>query len=303
MSTNSQTSDTTASMEICVLASGSGGNCAVVRTPDGAMLIDAGIGPRTTAARLKGTGVSLADVSAICLTHLDSDHFRANWAPTIVERGIRVFCHAKRIYDLFGIVRQAIPGPTAASLHKAFFPLIEPFYEAFEPLPDVSASAVPLSHDLEGSYAFVFSGRGARIGYATDLGSVPARLVEAFDSLDVLAIESNYDPQLQRASGRPLFLQRRITGGRGHLSNQQAFEAVCTMFDRCQRSGQALPAHVVLLHRSRDCNCPKIVRRVFGRDSRIAARLTLAEQFDRSHWLGPVERPLVIGEQLMLMLG
>ena len=303
MSTNHQNSETTGHMEICVLASGSGGNCAVVRTPSGVMLIDAGIGPRTAAARLKGTGVSQADVAAICLTHLDSDHFRANWAPTIVEHGIRVFCHADRIYDLFGIVRQAIPGSSAASLHKAFFALIEPFFEAFEPLPDVSASAVPLSHDLEGSHAFVLSGRGVRIGYATDLGNVPARLVDAFDALDVLAIESNYDPQMQRASGRPLFLQRRITGGRGHLSNQQAFDAVRTMFDRCQRRQQPLPAHVVLLHRSRDCNCPDVVRRLFSRDPRIAARLTLTEQHHRSHWLGPADRMPVTGEQLLLGWG
>jgi phosphoribosyl 1,2-cyclic phosphodiesterase len=303
MSMNFQINDPTDVMEICVLASGSGGNCAVVRTPRGVMLIDAGIGPRTTAARLKGTGVSLADVSAICLTHLDGDHFRATWAPPIVERGIRVFCHAERIYDLFGIVRQAIPGPAAADLHKAFFPLIEPFDEVFEPLPEVLASAVPLSHDAEGSHGFVLAAGGARIGYATDLGNVPARLVDAFDALDVLAIECNYDPQMQRASGRPLLLQRRITGGRGHLSNQQAFDAVGAMFERCRQRRQALPAHVVLLHRSRQCNCPKLVRQLFTRDPRIAPRLTLAEQFHRTEWLGLTERTPVPGEQLLLGLG
>jgi phosphoribosyl 1,2-cyclic phosphodiesterase len=264
------------------------------------MLIDAGIGPRTAAARLKGTGVSLADVSAICLTHLDSDHFRSAWVGTIVERGIRVFCHTDRVDDLLGIVRTALP--EAGDLHEAFAALIEPFDEAFEPLPDVSASAVPLSHDVDGSHGFVLAGRSMRIGYATDLGNVPARLIEAFDALDVLAIESNYDPHMQRSSGRPLFLQRRITGGRGHLSNEQAFDAVRTMFDLGQRRRQALPAHVVLLHRSRDANCPNLVRRVFGRDPRIAVRLTLAEQFHRSAWFGRAERMPVAGEQLLLGL-
>lgn len=296
-------SSLTESMEICVLASGSGGNCAVVRTPGGTMLIDAGIGPRTAAARLKGTGVSVSEVSAICLTHLDSDHFRASWATTIIERGIRVFCHSSRIHELFAIARQAIPGLESADMQRAFFALIDPFDESFEPLPDVSASAVALSHDAEGSHGFVLAGRGVRIGYATDLGNVPARLIDAFDCLDVLAIESNYDPHLQRCSGRPLFLQRRITGGRGHLSNEQAFDAVRTMFDRCQRRQHALPAHVVLLHRSRDCNCPDLLRTLFGRDARIAARLTLAEQFQRSEWLGTSGRVPVAGEQLLLGLG
>ncbi len=34
------------SIEICVLASGSQGNCTAVRTPSGVFLIDCGIGPR-----------------------------------------------------------------------------------------------------------------------------------------------------------------------------------------------------------------------------------------------------------------
>ena len=64
------------SLEVCVLASGSSGNCTVVRSPAGVLLIDAGIGPRITARRMNGTGVHLRDVRAICVTHLDSDHFR-----------------------------------------------------------------------------------------------------------------------------------------------------------------------------------------------------------------------------------
>jgi hypothetical protein len=79
--------------------------------------------------------------------------------------------------------------------------------------------------------------------------------------------------------------------------------AVCAIFDRCQRRGAALPAHVVLLHRSRECNCPELVHALFNGDPRIAARLTLAEQFDRSPWLGPTGRLPVPGEQLVLAWG
>jgi hypothetical protein len=52
-------------VELCILASGSGGNCTAVRAPSGVMLIDAGIGPRTVAQRMDGTGLTLRDVSAI----------------------------------------------------------------------------------------------------------------------------------------------------------------------------------------------------------------------------------------------
>jgi phosphoribosyl 1,2-cyclic phosphodiesterase len=35
-------------------------------------------------------------------------------------------------------------------------------------------------------------------------------------------LEFNYDPQLMQEGPYPPMLQRRITGGRGHLSNEQA---------------------------------------------------------------------------------
>ena len=99
------------SVEVCVLASGSAGNCTVVRTPAGTLLVDAGIGPRTAAQRLAGTGASIAEVAGICLTHLDHDHFNKNWLTSILSRGINVFCHESRVDDL---VRVALgPRPSA----------------------------------------------------------------------------------------------------------------------------------------------------------------------------------------------
>ena len=59
------------SLELCVLGSGSSGNSTVVRSAWGTFLLDAGFGPRTTAQRLHGIGLSLHDLSAIVLTHLD----------------------------------------------------------------------------------------------------------------------------------------------------------------------------------------------------------------------------------------
>ncbi len=82
------------SMELCVLASGSSGNCSVIRTPGGVLLVDCGIGPRVTAARLDGTGVVLDQIRAVCLTHLDHDHFNPAWANTFIRKQITVYCPA-----------------------------------------------------------------------------------------------------------------------------------------------------------------------------------------------------------------
>ena len=288
-------------MELCVLASGSAGNCTVVRTPAGVMLVDAGIGPRVAAARLADTGVTVADVSAICLTHLDRDHFSGNWARTIVRRGVRVFCHAPRVNDL---LRFTFGGDPSSDDARTLARLVTGFDDQpFEPLPGLSLRPVPFAHDRDGSHGFLIDGFGRGVGWATDLGHVPAHLLEMFCGLDVLAIESNYDPQMQQDSPRPWFLKQRITGGRGHLSNQQAFDAVRQVLDRCERRGLPLPEHVVLLHRSRECNCPALLRALFARDARIAPRLTLAEQYARTEWIRPRDANPFAGEQLRLARG
>lgn len=291
------------SIEMCVLASGSAGNCTAVRTPGGVVLIDAGLGPRTTAQRLLGTGVKTSDVSAICLTHLDRDHFNSNWVPTILSRGVRVHCHARRADDL---VRFALGTRPAAETVERFRSLVEPFNEApFEPVPGLEVRPMLLAHDRLGSSGFVLGGFGSRIGFATDLGRVPDTLLEEFCGLDVLAIESNYDRRMQLDSARPSFLKSRIMGGAGHLSNEQAFDAVRQVLNRCESRGFPIPNHIVLLHRSRECNCPELLRRLFARDARIAPRLVLAEQYERTPWLGgpPRGRGAITGQQLQLAWG
>jgi phosphoribosyl 1,2-cyclic phosphodiesterase len=277
------------SLELCVLASGSSGNCAAVRTPAGTLLIDFGIGPRQVAQRLG----SEIDLAGVCLTHLDSDHFNTAWLPTLSRRRIPIFCHRDRVAD----VREA-------TVRKMCSVEIVPFYgEAFEPIAGISMSPISLRHDAEGSHGFLIDGHGGRIGYATDLGKVPDELIERFVDLDVLAIESNYDQQMQIDSPRPWFLKQRIMGGRGHLSNAQALSAVRQILTRHESRAARLPAHIVLLHRSREANCPVRLRNLFSRDVRIAPRLVLAEQQTATPWLRADRIKPLVGEQLSLAFG
>ncbi len=286
------------SLELCILASGSSGNSSVVRTPNGVMLIDAGIGPRMGAKRLDGTGISIADIRAIILTHLDSDHCNLRWAKTIVARQIRVYCDERRVAEL----ASAVYGEP--EFVAAFAALVVPFNaQPFSPIDGIQIKSIPLAHDRMGSHGFLIEGFGGRIGYATDLGRVPRRLIDCFCELDILAIESNYDPRMQEQSSRPWFLKQRIMNGAGHLSNAQALQAIRMILDRCESTGSRMPAHIVLLHRSRQCNCPDLLRMLFCDDPRIARRLTLAEQFERTEWLRPATVEPAVGEQLALHWG
>jgi len=270
------------SLELCILASGSTGNAAIIRSPAGVLLIDAGIGPRTLEKRLDGTGVRLTDITALRLTHLDGDHFSPRWARTLQRLDIPIYCHVNKVDAL------ALCAPELG-------PLARPFdVAAFSPIDGLRCNPIRFAHDQLGSHGFVLDGFGYRIGYATDLGHVPPYFFDCFRDLDCIALESNYDPQMQADSGRPWLLRRRITGGQGHLSNLQALAAIRKLLDRARQ----LPDHIVLLHRSQECNCPELVRELFSTDRRIPPRLTLAEQHERSPWLGRTARHPYVGEQL-----
>ncbi len=261
-------------LSLCVLGSGSGGNSAVVRLEDQLILIDAGFGPLTTTRRLIQAKVSLDAVRALCLTHLDRDHFRPNWIPTLIGWRIKVYLHRWHAEEWAQI-------PGSDEMRKAG--LLETFSdESFEPIPGLAVSPIRLAHDTKGTSGFHVATSSGSLGYATDLGHVPGELLERFTGVDLLAIESNYDPPMQLRSNRPLFLKRRIMGQAGHLSNQQCYEAVRELVRRCPRG--VTPRHIVLLHRSQQCNCPEIVKQVFAQDERVAARVTLSEQRRRTRW-------------------
>lgn len=287
-------------IELCILASGSSGNAGLLRTPAGCFLIDAGIGPRTTAQRLAGTGCSIEHVRAIVLTHLDRDHFSPTWLGTIIKQQIPIYVHYRRRDELLCLAENEQP---ERRLVSQFEPLLRIFREEpFTPFQGVEFFPLKFAHDGAGSHGFVVDGFDCRIGYATDLGRVPEQLLKAFADLDILALESNYDPHMQMNSPRPAFLKRRIMGGAGHLSNTQALAAVQQILDQHQARLAPLPSHIVLLHRSRQCNCPQLLRKMFCADLRIAPRLTLAHQHQRTEWLSPKSVAPRFGEQLVFAM-
>lgn len=283
------------SLELSVLASGSTGNCSLVRTPNGLMLIDAGIGPRAAAKRMTGLGVSTADIKAICLTHLDIDHFTPTWISQIIASHITVYCPEDQTAELHSHARRI-------KKLDDLRPHIQAFNgDAFEPLPGVTCFTMRVAHDKQGSHAYRIDCGTDRLAYVTDLGHAPEPLINFFMGTTILAVESNYDPNMQLSSARPQRLKHRIMGGAGHLSNEQAFNLVQAVFNAAGRGAASnLPSHVVLLHRSRQCNCPEIITRVFAADDRIRMRLTLSHPFERTDWLRPMRRAALPGEQLRL---
>ncbi len=226
-----------------VLASGSGGNCSVLTLTTGSLsrlcLVDAGLSARKAANHLDALGMAVHQIDDVVLTHLDSDHVSRGWDRALSTHA-RVWVHerhrgrATRFFD-------------DQRLHT--------FTDTFRLRSGVDVDPLMMSHDQLGVVAFRFrfsatDGSASTLGYATDLGRVTPHFIRLLRECDVLAIESNYCPELQERSERPAFLKDRITGGSGHLSNQETMRAVMEIEPR---------EHVVLLHLSRDCNTPERV--------------------------------------------
>ena len=227
----------------CVLGSGSSGNCSLLQIDSKRwVMIDAGFSMRQTKSRMQTHNISLDDVGDVLLTHLDRDHFNPVWCRTLATRNIKVHLHE-------GHIERAL----AAGLQPDH---LRPFTTSVK-LGRVTVDTIHMAHDVLGTVGFIFNHCGFRFGFATDLGRVPDSMLEAFTSLDAIAIESNYDPDMQRTSGRPEWLQERIMGGGGHLSNEESLAAIRKI------SNNSRLQHIVLLHLSQQCNSPEIIRNLY----------------------------------------
>jgi phosphoribosyl 1,2-cyclic phosphodiesterase len=195
-------------MRVWLLSSGSTGNAAIVEAgaPGGPrLLIDAGLGPRACAARMRQLGADLfpAGVAGIVVTHHHGDHIghleplvRALCAPVFLHDGIAA-SRVRARYDVRPYARRG-----------AFS--IGPFKVRSEPVP----------HDAP-QVALTIGAGGLRFGIATDLGHVPPHLVDLLSECDEALVEANYCAELLREGAYPARLKTRVAGDLGHLSNDQ----------------------------------------------------------------------------------
>lgn len=252
---------------LCVLASGSRGNCTAVRLPAGEdgrarlILIDAGLSVRRTRELLALRGHGLEDVVGVLFTHFDADHCQA---PVVraLEESATIWAHRRH--------RGRAQRAGLLTHRSAVFE-----DEAFSPAPGMEVRALLASHDDLGVALFRMEfSCGGELGHMTDAGRATERVVDHLRGVHTLAIESNYCPEMQRASSRPEYLKRRIMGGSGHLSNEQCAEAVGRIGPR---------ERVVLLHLSEECNTAD--RASVGHVGK-GYGVTVSSQREPTEWVG-----------------
>jgi phosphoribosyl 1,2-cyclic phosphodiesterase len=91
---------------------------------------------------------------------------------------------------------------------------------------DIEVVSFPISHDAVAPCGYLLSAGGCRVCIVTDSGEVTPAMLQAMQHADLLILESNHDRQRLLRGPYPYHLKQRILSPTGHLSNDQAAEAV-----------------------------------------------------------------------------
>lgn len=223
-------------MQISVLASGSKGNCLLVRDNNTAVLIDAGISARKIKKELLALHMDIKDLSGILITHEHIDHIRGlktlnkNYAVPIYSRAATF---------------KAMPFFSELALdccHSLSNDILK--------IGNLTIEHFNISHDAADpvGYSIKTAKQKQKFTLATDLGFVTESVKNALDNSDVIVLEANHDVNLLQNGPYPWPLKKRILGSRGHLSNNDAGWTINNLTHK--------PDEIILAHLSEKNNTP-----------------------------------------------
>ncbi len=247
------------SLFITSLNSGSNGNCYYIGNHEEAVLIDAGISCREVEKRMSRIGLSMLNVKAIFVSHEHADHITG--VPGISKK------HQIPVYF------------TETTYISSRVPVQDHLLKYFEGgqtiiIGNLAVKPFPKLHDACDPHSFMVTGNKINIGVFTDIGSVCQPLIHHFQQCHAAFLEANYCEHMLANGSYPIYLKRRISSDKGHLSNIQALD----LFIR-HRPKQL--SHLILAHLSKNNNDPSLVHRLFA-DLAGAVKISVASRYNET---------------------
>ena len=264
-------------MRVVSLGSGSSGNALLVEAgPNGRtkLLVDAGFSERILRERLRCVGVSISQIQGILITHEHADHILG--LATIMKRyATPIIADPRTLSAIEQILTSGMLRSESGTLvsleteiatdsiehlfvggmsngHSVRDNSIDLTIGTRYMLGDIEVVSFPVSHDAVAPCGYLLSAGGCRVCLVTDSGEVTPAMLEAMNQADLLILESNHDRGRLLRGPYPYALKQRILSSTGHLSNDQAAEAVL----RTWRTDAV--RWLWLSHLSRTNNTPKL---------------------------------------------
>lgn len=219
--------------EVHVLASGSKGNCSIVRYGKSAVIIDAGISARRIKTGLKDFDIPLDTVEGVFITHEHSDHI-AGLTQLSKEFSIPIYTKQATFRE---IQDKCTINPK----------LLVPISRHILDIGDLTIESFPISHDAADPQGFSCYGGAQKVTFLTDTGIVDKTMLGNMDESTMLVLEANHDPFMLQFGSYTPSLKRRVAGPKGHLSNEVTAQSLLMM----KRPPEL---QVVLAHRSAQNN-------------------------------------------------
>lgn len=208
-------------MKFALLASGSAGNCCVIKHNDSSIVIDCGSTKKYLMECFGRMEYDPASADAILITHTHSDHVAQ----------MKTFEH--------------IPTYATQEIKTKNLKNIEPF-EEFD-IQDFHITVLPLSHDCEGTVGYIIEAEGEKMVYVTDTGYVKDEVKQRIVNADYYIFESNHDIEMLMQTNRPVYLKQRIIGDTGHLCNEDCANIITDAMGENTKE-------IILAHISREGN-------------------------------------------------
>lgn len=227
-------------LKCCSLYSGSSGNCFFIQSENTKILIDVGVSCKKIETALQNDfNLSLNDVDAIFVTHEHIDHTKSlNLISS--KYNLPVFA-SKGTWNALTEKTQKISND-----NKKIFELDKSFE-----FKDLRIFPFSTPHDAAEPCGFNIYNGNSKISVATDLGFIDDKLFDNLKNSSFLMLESNYEPNILKVSSYPYRLKQRIMSNSGHLSNNDASDAISKLIDFGLKD-------VLLIHLSKENNIPEI---------------------------------------------
>ena len=250
-------------MKVCLLASGSKGNCCYIKTDIGEFLIDIGMTCAYVEASLKDIDTSAKNINAIFITHTHTDHI--NGLCVFVKKYNPIIYVTEKIYNE---LKDIVFSDNYVILDKELL------------IDKLSVKLVKTSHDTDDSVGYIFEENGHSVVYITDTGYINMRNCEKLSNKNIYILESNHDVEMLMNNPRyPYYLKQRILGDKGHLSNK----------DCCYYLSKFISSNtncIILAHLSEHNNTPELALKTLTRtlkdNNKSCKKIIVAAQKERT---------------------